>query len=68
MAPLGNNSFDIGNSKLNYTYSMNFLIKNILKNDFKFTLEKKSQKKFQIMFQIYDLDQKVQGKKLALCS
>jgi hypothetical protein len=41
MALLGNNSFDIGNSKLNYTYSMNLLIDLFFLNDFTFTLEKK---------------------------
>jgi hypothetical protein len=45
MALLGNNSFDIGNSKLNYTYSMNLLIDLFFKNDFTFTLEKKNLKK-----------------------
>ncbi len=45
MALLGNNSFDIGNSKLNYTYSMNLLIDLFFLNDFTFTLEKKISKK-----------------------
>jgi hypothetical protein len=68
IAPSNISSLNFGNSYLNYIYSINCLIKNLKYNDFKITLRNNSQKNSWIMFQIYVIDNKVQGKKLVLLS
>jgi hypothetical protein len=45
MAPSKIDSLNFGNSQLNYTYSINCLIKTLKYNDFQITLEKKNPKK-----------------------
>ncbi len=68
MAPFRINSLDFGNSYLNCTYSIKFLIKIKKQDDFKILQEKNSQENFQIMFQIGVPNKKIQGEEPMLCS